>query len=81
MNAGRDGEHAQFGKVDFMTLLELAYQRRKAKMEAAALLDNAVLQSRSLTVAEQVRFDALTSRIHALDSEIAARESLRKLVS
>lgn len=64
-----------------MTLIELSYQRRKAKKEAATLLDAAVLESRSLTVAELVRFDSLTARIHELDGQIAERESLRKLVS
>lgn len=64
-----------------MTLLELNFQRRKARAEAAALLDKAVTASRSLTIAEQVRFDALTARIHELDERIAQRESLRKLVS
>lgn len=64
-----------------MTLLELAYQRRKAKKEAAELLDKAVLETRSLTIPEQVRFDSLTARIQDLDAAIAQRESLRKLVS
>jgi hypothetical protein len=64
-----------------MTLLELSFLRRKAKKEAAELLDTAVIESRSLTVAEQVRFDSLTARLHELDGQIAERESLRKLVS
>lgn len=64
-----------------MNLLELSFQRRKAKQEASALLDKAVAESRSLTIAEQVRFDTLTARIHELDGRIAERESLRKLVS
>lgn len=64
-----------------MTLLELAYQRRKAKSEAAGLLDRAVTESRSLTIAEQVHFDTLTARIHELDGATAERESLRKMVS
>ena len=64
-----------------MTLLELNYQRRKAKTEAAGLLDRAVTEARSLTISEQVRFDTLTARIHELDAHIAERESLRKLVS
>ena len=63
-----------------MTLLELNYQRRKAKREGQELLDRAVLESRSLTVAEQVRFDSLSARIQELDGQIAERESLRKLV-
>lgn len=62
-----------------MTLLELTYQRRKAKKEAAELLDKAVLENRSLTIPEQVRFDSLTARIRSLDEQIAQRESLRKL--
>lgn len=61
------------------TLLELTFQRRKAKAQAAELLDKAVLESRSLTVAEQVRFDSLTARINTLDEQIAQRESLRKV--
>lgn len=64
-----------------MTLLELNYQRRKAKTEAAGLLDRAVIEARSLTIAEQIRFETLTARIHELDAQIAQRESLRKLVS
>jgi hypothetical protein len=64
-----------------MTLLELSYQRRKAKAEASALLDRAVTESRSLTIAEQVRFDALTARIHELDAAYAERDSLRKLAN
>lgn len=64
-----------------MTLLELNYQRRKAKTEATGLLDTAVRESRALTISEQVRFDTLTSRIAELDRAIAERESLRKLVN
>lgn len=64
-----------------MTLLELAFQRKRAKAEAAGLLDKAMAESRTLTLPEQVRFDALTARIHELDGAIAQRESLRKLVS
>jgi hypothetical protein len=63
-----------------LTLLELAYQRRKAKKEAADLLDKAVIESRSLTIPEQVRFDSLTAGIHELDAAITERESLRKMV-
>jgi len=62
-----------------MTLLEMNFQRRKARAEAAELLDKAVTEFRSLTVAEQVRFDGLTARIHELDTAIAEREALRKL--
>ncbi|MGC2476646.1 MAG: hypothetical protein WA485_20090 [Candidatus Sulfotelmatobacter sp.] len=62
-----------------MNLIELSYQRRKAKTEATGLLDRAVTESRSLTIAEQVHFDALTARVHELDVAIAKRESLRKL--
>lgn len=63
-----------------MTLLELNFQRRKAKAEAAGLLEGALTESRTLTVAEGIRFDGLTARIHELDGAIAGRESLRKLV-
>ena len=62
-----------------MTLLELNFQRRKAKAAAAELLDKAVLETRSLTIPEQVRFDSLTTRIHELNAAIAQRESLRKV--
>ena len=62
------------------TLLELNFQRRKVKTEAAGLLDKAVTESRTLSIAEQVRFDTLTTRIHELDAAIVERESLRKLV-
>lgn len=62
-----------------MTLLELNYQRRKAKTEASGLLDTAMAESRTLSIPEQVRFDALTARIQVLDTAIAERESLRKL--
>jgi hypothetical protein len=64
-----------------VTLIELAYQRRKAKKEAAELLDRAVMESRSLAISEQVHFDVLTARIHELDDAIARRESLRKAVT
>lgn len=62
-----------------MTLLELAFQRKKAKTEASGLLDKAMAESRTLSIAEQVCFDSLTARIHELDAVIAQRESLRKL--
>ncbi len=62
-----------------LTLLELNFQRRKAKAEAAGLLDKAVAESRALSVAEQVHFDTITVRIHELDTAIVERESLRKL--
>jgi hypothetical protein len=62
-----------------VTLLELNYQRRKATTEASGLLDAAMAESRTLSIAEQVHFDALTARIQVLDTAIAERESLRKL--
>ena len=64
-----------------MTLLEISFQRSKAKREAARLLDTAVAESRSLTIAEQVRFDSLTAQIEELDAQFIQRESLRKMVS
>ena len=64
-----------------MTLLELNYQRRKAKSVAAELLDKAVVEGRSLSLSEQVLFDTLTARIHELDGKIAERDSLRKLAN
>ena len=63
-----------------MTLLELNFQRRKAKAEAAGLLDAAMTESRALSIPEQIRFDGLAARIHELDAAIANREALRKLV-
>jgi hypothetical protein len=62
-----------------MTLLELSFQRRKARAEATRLLDCAVTESRTLTIPEQVRFDSLTTRIHELDAAFTEREAFRKL--
>jgi hypothetical protein len=64
-----------------MMLLEISVQRSKAKREAARLLDTAVAESRSLTIAEQVRFDSLTAKIQELDTQFVQRESIRKMVS
>jgi hypothetical protein len=64
-----------------MTLLEISVLRSKAKREAARLLDTAVAESRSLSIAEQVRFDSLTAHIQELDVLFVQRESLRKAVS
>jgi hypothetical protein len=64
-----------------MTLQEICFQRSKAKREAARLLDTAVAESRSLSIAEQVRFDSLTAQIEELDAQFIQRESLRKMVS
>jgi len=64
-----------------VTLLELTFQRKKAKTEASGLLDKAMSESRTLTVAEQVQFDVLAARVHELDAAIAQRESLRKRVT
>lgn len=64
-----------------MTLLELTFQRRKAKTAATGLLDTAMAESRTLSVTEQVRFDSLTAQIADLDAQFVQRESLRKLVS
>lgn len=64
-----------------MTLLEISFQRSKAKREAARLLDTAVAESRSLTIPEQVRFDSLAARIDELDAEFVRRDSLRKAVT
>lgn len=64
-----------------MNLLELNFQRKKAKAEASGLLDKAMAESRSLSIAEQVRFDALLTRVHELDAAISQRESLRKRVT
>jgi len=63
-----------------VTLLELSYQRRKAKKEAADLLDKAATETRSLAITEVVRFDSLAARIAELDDAIARRESLRRMV-
>ena len=63
-----------------MTLLELTFQRRKAHSEANAMLDCAVLENRNLTIAEQVRFDALLARVAELDASIEARAALRRMV-
>ena len=62
-----------------MTLLELNFQRRKARKEANGLLDKAALESRSLTIPEQVQFDSLLARIQEFDHAITQRESLRKV--
>jgi hypothetical protein len=62
-----------------VTLLELTFQRKKVKGEASGLLDKAMTESRTLTIAEQVRFDSLTARIQDLDAAIYQRESLRKV--
>lgn len=62
-----------------MTLLELSYQRRQARRTAHDLLDRATTEGRSLTIAEQVQFDSLITRVAELDGAIAQRESLRKL--
>lgn len=64
-----------------MTLLELAFQRRKAKASAQGVLDAAMAESRSLTISEQVQFDSLLTRVHELDAAISQRESLRKRVA
>jgi hypothetical protein len=64
-----------------VNLLELSFQRKKAKAEACGLLDKAIRERPDLTVTEQVEFDALTARIHVLDQQFAQRESLRKVVA
>ena len=64
-----------------MTLLELSYQRRKARKEANALLDAATNEGRTLTIPEQVRFDSLLAQISETDAAIVRRESLRKVVA
>jgi hypothetical protein len=64
-----------------VTLLEISFQRSKAKREAARLLDTAVAESRTLSIAEQVRFDSLAARIQELDALFGLRESLRKAVT
>jgi hypothetical protein len=64
-----------------VTLLEISFQRSKAKREAARLLDTAVAESRTLSIAEQVRFDSLAAHIQELDSLFVQRESLRKAVT
>lgn len=64
-----------------MTLLELNFQCRKAHKEANELLDVAVIDGRTMTVAEQVRFDSLMAKMSDLKAAIAQRESLRKRVT
>lgn len=63
-----------------MTLLELNFQRRKVRKDANTLLDKAASESRSLTITEQIQFDALLARIQEFDVQISQRESLRKAV-
>lgn len=60
-----------------MNLLELAFQRCKARAAANGLLDRAVTESRSLTIVEQVQFDTLLARVHEIDAAIAQRAALR----
>ena len=60
-----------------MNLLELTFQRCKARSEANALLDRAMTESRGLAIAEQVQFDLLTARIQEIDSALEARAALR----
>jgi hypothetical protein len=62
-----------------MNLLELNFQRRKARAAANVLLDAAATEGRALTIAEQVRFDSLIARISEIDQDIQGRESLRRL--
>jgi hypothetical protein len=64
-----------------MTLLELSFQRRKVRTEANHLLDKAAIESRALSIPEQVRFDALLAQIQELDEQFALRSNLRKMVS
>lgn len=60
-----------------MTLLELTYQQSKARREAGEILDRAVLESRALTIAEQVRFDSLLARCKELEAAFDKRAALR----
>ena len=62
-----------------MTLLELNYQHRQARRTANELLDRATTEGRHLTIAEQVQFDGLVSKIAELDRSFAERDGLRKL--
>ena len=71
------GETRPGFKGELMTLLELNFQRRKARTAANALLDAAVTETRSLTIAEQVQFDSLLTRIHEIDAAVAQRAALR----
>lgn len=61
-----------------MTLLELTFQRCKARQEANALLDKATSEARNLTVSEQIAFDGLLARISQMDTLIEQRAALRK---
>ncbi len=60
-----------------MTLLELTYRRSKTRTAATALLDLAVTEGRSLSAAEQARFDGLLTQCEQIDTAIAEREALR----
>jgi hypothetical protein len=62
-----------------VTLLEISFQRRKAKADASGLLDAAVAESRTLTIAELVRFDALGARIQDFDVQFSLRSNLRNM--
>jgi len=64
-----------------VNLLELIFQRRKARLEANGLLDKAALESRALSISEQVQFDSLLARIQDLDARIAQREELSRMVN
>jgi hypothetical protein len=63
-----------------MTLLELYYQRRLAKIKAARLLNTAMSESRALTIPEDIQFDGIAARVQELDAAITERQSLRKTV-
>lgn len=59
------------------TILELTYQRCKARAAANGLLDCAVTEGRNLGPTEQIAFDALLSRVHQFDAAIEQRAALR----
>jgi len=63
-----------------MTLLELYYQRRIAKTNAARLLNAAMGEARALTIPEEIQFDGIAARVQELDAAITERQSLRKTV-
>ena len=61
-----------------MKLLDIVFAGTKARHEMRTMLDRAVTESRSLTIAEQVRFDSLGVRLAELDGELEDRRAMEQ---
>lgn len=62
-----------------MKLLDIISNGRQARTEMRTMLDRALTESRSLTLTEQIRFDALGIRLAEIANQLESRAIAQRM--